>query len=83
MEYIRKKKDAQTDMALDLGNLLGAATKATTVFSKETGVKAFINTFRKYGAQVKNNFEVNFSGLQGLNFFITGISVPGMRQKLD
>lgn len=70
-------------MALDLGNLLGAATKATTAFSKETGVKAFINTFRKYGAQVKNNFEVNFSGLQGLNFFITDISVPGMRQKLD
>lgn len=67
-------------MGLDLGNLLGAVTNVTTVFSKETGVKAFLSTFNKYGAQVKNNFEVNFSGLQGLTFFITNISIPGMKQ---
>lgn len=69
-------------MALDLGNLLGAVTDVTTAFSKETGVKAFLNTFRKYGAQVKSNFEVNFSGLQGLTFFITGISIPGVVQNM-
>ena len=37
-------------MALDLGNLLGGVTNATTALSKETGVKAFLSTFRKYGA---------------------------------
>jgi hypothetical protein len=69
-------------MGLDLGNLLGAVTNATTAFSKETGVKAFLGTFKEYGAQVKNNFEVNFSGLQGMTFFITNISVPGMTQNM-
>lgn len=62
-------------MALDLGNLLGGVTNATTAFSKETGVKAFLSTFRKYGAQVKSNFEVNFSGLAGITFFVTTISI--------
>jgi hypothetical protein len=66
-------------MSLDIGNLLGSVTQASTAVSKETGVKAFLNTFRKYGAQVKNNFEVNFSGLQDLTFFITNISVPGIK----
>jgi hypothetical protein len=37
-------------MSLDIGNLLGSVTQASTVSSKETGVKAFLNTFRKYGA---------------------------------
>lgn len=67
-------------MSLDLGNLLGGVTNATTALSKETGVKAFLSTFKKYGAQVKNNFEVNFSGLSDLTFFITNISVPGIKQ---
>lgn len=69
-------------MSLDIGNLLGSVTHASTAVSKETGVKAFLNTFRKYGAQVKNNFEVNFSGLQDLTFFITNISVPGIKQHM-
>lgn len=67
-------------MSLDLGNLLGAATHITTASSKETGVKAFLNTFVKYGAQVKNNFEVNFSAIPDLPFFITSISIPGIKQ---
>jgi len=69
-------------MSLDLGNLFGAVTNVTTALSKETGVKAFLNTFRKYGAQVKNNFEVNFSGLEKLTFFITNISMPGITQNM-
>lgn len=67
-------------MGLDLGNLLGGVTNVTTAFSKETGVKAFLSTFKEYGAQVKSNFEVNFSGLQDLTFFITSISMPGIVQ---
>lgn len=69
-------------MSLDLGNLLGAVTNATTALSKEQGVKSFLNTFSKYGAQVKNNFEVNFSGLQEASFFVTNINIPGAKQNM-
>ena len=37
-------------MGLDLGNLLGGVTNASTALSKETGVKSFLSTFKKYGA---------------------------------
>ena len=67
-------------MSLDLGNILGTVTQTKTVSSRESGVKAFLNTFAKYGAQVKNNFEVNFSAIPDLPFFITNISVPGIKQ---
>lgn len=64
---------------LELGNLLGAVTNASTALSKEKGVKAFINNIRKFGVQVKNNFEVNFSGLSDATFFIQTIDIPGMK----
>lgn len=62
---------------LQVGNLLGAVTQATTALSKERGVKSFMDTINKFGIQVKNNFEVNFSGLQNLTFFIQSIDVSG------
>lgn len=55
---------------LTLGNFLGAVSQATTALSKERGVKQFINIINKFGIQVQNNFEVNFSGLQDATFFI-------------
>lgn len=61
---------------LALGNLLGAVSQATTALSKERGVKSFINIIDKFGIQVKNNFEVNFSGLQDATFFIQSINIP-------
>ena len=64
---------------LDFGNLLGAVTNATTALSKEKGVKAFINNIRKFGVQVKSNFEVNFSGLTDATFFIQSIDIPGIK----
>ena len=65
---------------LALGNLLEAVTQATTALSKERGVKQFINTINKFGIQVQNNFEVNFSGLQDATFFIQTIDIPQTKQ---
>lgn len=62
---------------LELGNLLGAVTQATTALSKEKNLKSFIETINKFGVQVKNNFEVNFSGLQDMTFFVSNIDVSG------
>lgn len=67
-------------MSLQLGGILGAAAQLTTTFGKEQGVKGFLSTLNKFGLQVKNNFEVNFSGLQDITFFISTIELPGMKQ---
>lgn len=65
---------------LNLGNLLGAVTQATTALSDAKGLKAFLSTASKFGIQVKNNFEVNFSGIEDATFFIQTIDIPGMHQ---
>ena len=62
-----------------LGNILGAVTGITAAVSGEDGVKQFIDTIHSYGLQVKNNFEVNFSGLESMKFFVNSITIPGMR----
>lgn len=67
-------------MSLQIGGILGAAAQLTTAFGEEYGVKKFLKTIDKFGVQVKNNFEVNFSGLQDVTFFIQNISLPGLRQ---
>ena len=67
-------------MGLALGNLLGAATNLTTAASNEKSLKSFLSTIGKLGIQVKNNFEVNFSGLDDFTFFIQSIEIPGVHQ---
>ena len=67
-------------MSLQIGGILGAAAQLTTTFGEEYGVKKFLKTIDKFGVQVKNNFEVNFSGLQDVTFFIQNIDIPGVRQ---
>ncbi len=57
-------------MGLELGNLLGAAANLTSAFSKERSLKQFLKNVDKFGIQVANNFEVNFSGLQDATFFV-------------
>ena len=64
---------------LALGNLLGAVSQATTAFSKERSLKQFLDTINNFGIQVKNNFEVNFSGLQDATFFIQSIDLPSTK----
>ena len=67
-------------MAMDFGNLLGAATSLTTAFSDEKSVKQFLSWMNKFGIQVENNFEVNIFGLQDVTFFIQSVSFGGINQ---
>lgn len=41
---------------------------------------SFLNTIDTYGVQVQNNFEVEFSGIDGISFFVTNFSLPGSKQ---
>ena len=65
-------------MGIEIGNLLGAVTNATTALSKPKGVKSSLKRINDFGLQVKNNFEVNFSGLTDITFFIESIEIPGL-----
>lgn len=67
-------------MAVNFGNLAGAATSLTTALSKEKSLKSFLTNINKFGIQVKNNFEINFSGLTDITFFATTISLPTIHQ---
>lgn len=62
------------------GGLLGAAASLTTALSKPKSLKQFISTVDKFGIQVQNNFEVNFSGLQDITFFVQSVPVPSISQ---
>ena len=67
-------------MALELGNLLGAAANLTTALSKEKSLKAFLKNVNSFGIQVTNNFEVNFSGISDATFFVQSIDFGGIKQ---
>ena len=67
-------------MGLQLGGLLGAAANIGTALSKDKSLKTYLKNLDKFGVQVRNNFEVNFSGLEDITFFVTDITVPGMHQ---
>ena len=67
-------------MALELGNLLGAAANLTTATSKEQSLKAFLRNVNSFGIQVTNNFEVNFSGISDASFFVQSIDFGGIKQ---
>ena len=67
-------------MGLQVGGLLGAAASLTTALSKPKTVKSFLDIVDSFGIQVKNNFEVNFSGLTDVTFFITNINLPNLTQ---
>lgn len=67
-------------MALELGSILGAAANLSTAASKPKSLKAFLKNVNKYGLQVTNNFEVNFSGITGTTFFVKSIDFGGVRQ---
>lgn len=68
-------------MAIEIGNLLGAAAQLTTAVSKERSLKSFLQNIDNFGIQVNNNFEVNLFGLQDITFFVQSISFGGIQQK--
>lgn len=65
---------------LNISGLAGAAANAVTALSKEKGLDSFLKTVSGLGIQVKNNFEVNFSGIPQTTFFVQSIDVPGLKQ---
>lgn len=67
-------------MGVELGGLLGAAASLTTAFSEDKSFKNFLKNIDNFGIQVKNNFEVNFSGLEDVTFFVQDINFNGIRQ---
>ena len=67
---------------LNIGPLVGAVSQAETALGSTKSVKDFLSTIGKYGVQVKNRFEVNFTGIPTLTFFITNITLPGMKQNM-
>ena len=67
-------------MAIELGNLLGAAANLTTALSKEKSLKTFLKNVDKFGIQVTNNFEVNFSGISDATLFVQSIDFGGIKQ---
>lgn len=70
-------------MALQLGNILGAAANLTTAFSKDKSLKSFLETINDVGIQVQNNFEVNFSGLEDITFFVQSINFSGINMNFE
>ena len=70
-------------MALELGNLLGAATNLTTALSKGKSLKSFLATINDFGVQVNNNFEVNVFGLEDITFFVQSVNFGGIQQKVE
>ncbi len=70
-------------MALELGNILGAAANLTTAFSKGKSLKNFLRHINDFGVQVNNNFEVNIFGLSDITFFVQSINFGGVNQKFE
>ena len=68
-------------MGLALGNLLGAYTSLTTPRNSQQSLRSFISKIREYGVQIKSRYEVNFSGLTDINFFVQDITTPGKKLK--
>ena len=56
-------------MAMELGNLLGAAANLTTALLYFLSLKSFLHHIDDFGIQVTNNFEVNIAGLEDITFF--------------
>ena len=65
-------------MSLQLGGLIGAVTQVATAVQGDKSLKSFLASVGKLGIQVANNFEVNFSGLNDVSFYVQSISIPSL-----
>ena len=66
-------------------NLLGAFTQINTAFKKDEGeasLQKFYKKISEYGTIVKSRYEVSFSGIDDLTFFISDIDVPQIRMNV-
>lgn len=70
-------------MAISIGNALAAVTQVQTGLANSSGEKSlmdFIGKMNQYGVSLKAKYEVNFSGIEGITFFVNDINVPELRQ---
>lgn len=70
-------------MAMELGNLLGAAASLTTAFGKDKSLKSFLQNINNFGIQVTNNFEVNIAGIEDITFFVQEVTFGGISQRFE
>lgn len=66
-------------MGLDFSNLMGAASKLASSYGEEKSLKGFLSTIGNFGVTIKSRYEVNFSGIEDITYFVTNISVPGVK----
>jgi hypothetical protein len=69
-------------MGVQVGNLLGAVNGVMTALSKEKSLKAYIDIVDSFGIQVQNNFEMVFSGIPDVTFFVVDIELPSVQQNM-
>lgn len=63
-------------------NLIGAYTQLNTAFNKSEGeasLQKFYQKISEYGTIVRSRYEVSFSGIDNLTFFITDINIPSIK----
>ena len=65
-------------MSLQLGGMIGGVTQVATAVQGEKNLKSFLASVNKLGVQVTNNFEVNFSGIDAVSFYVQSITIPGL-----
>lgn len=69
-------------MAVSISNALGAFTKAKTGLANPAGGKSLLDFYSKlaeYGTTIRARYEVNFSGIEDVTFFVTDITTPDAR----
>lgn len=57
--------------------------RTTQYANSSTGYRSlasFLKHVNDFGVQVQNNFEVEFTGLEGLTFFVQSFDLPGSKQ---
>ena len=70
-------------MAINIGRALEAYTQYQTGQAQNYGEKPlieFIEKINKYGTTLRARYEVNFSGIEDITFFVTDITTPNLRQ---
>ena len=71
---------------MSLGQIFNTAANMAGALHGErkpqTSLKDFLHTLTKYGVQVKSNYEIEYSGMGGLTFFVQSINVPALRMNV-
>ena len=69
-------------MAVSISNALGAFTKGRTALANSAGEKSVLDFYKKlseYGTTLRARYEVSFSGIENVTFFVTDITTPDAR----